>query len=51
MLRYLAQVEVLSNEFIGLVAEAFGLPAEAMDVFFEEHKQGWMQHRAKVVCD
>lgn len=47
MLRYLKQVERLSYEFIALLAEAFGLPRDALATFFEN--DGHMQHRAKVV--
>ncbi|KDQ55561.1 hypothetical protein JAAARDRAFT_691380 [Jaapia argillacea MUCL 33604] len=47
MLRYLKQVEALSYEFINLLAEAFGLPPDALDQFYDRH--GSMQHRAKVV--
>lgn len=49
MLRYLAQLETLSNDFIGLIAEAFGIPRKTMDVFFEEPAH--MQHRAKVISE
>ncbi|TFY65263.1 hypothetical protein EVJ58_g2093 [Rhodofomes roseus] len=37
-LRYLAQVEKLSYEFIGLLAEAFGLPKEIMKGFYEPRR-------------
>ncbi|CCM03893.1 uncharacterized protein FIBRA_06044 [Fibroporia radiculosa] len=47
MLRYLAQVETLSYEFIGLLAEALGLHPEIMKAFYET--DGPTQHRAKVV--
>ncbi|KZT10577.1 Clavaminate synthase-like protein [Laetiporus sulphureus 93-53] len=47
MLRYLAQVERLSYEFSGLIAEAFGLPAEMMQSFYKGDAP--IQHRAKVV--
>lgn len=46
-LRYLAQTEKLSYEFIGLLAEAFGLPREIMRGFYET--DGPTPHRAKVV--
>ncbi|PCH35976.1 Clavaminate synthase-like protein [Wolfiporia cocos MD-104 SS10] len=47
MLRYLAQVEALSYEFIGLLAEAFSLSPDVMKGFYEQ--DGPTQHRAKVV--
>ncbi|KAF9811147.1 hypothetical protein IEO21_06631 [Rhodonia placenta] len=47
MHRYLAQVEKLSYEFIGLLAEALELPQDALKQFYE--KDGLTQHRAKVV--
>lgn len=47
MLRYLVQVENLSNDFIGLIAEAFGISRKDTDVFFDEPAR--MQHRAKVI--
>ena len=46
-MRYLAQVEQLSYEFIGLLAEAFGLPRSIMRGFYET--DGPTPHRAKVV--
>lgn len=45
---YLTQVADLSYEFIGLVAEALGLPRDGLDQFYDAHEK--MQHRAKV-CD
>jgi isopenicillin N synthase-like dioxygenase len=45
-LRYLEAVENLSYEFIGLMAEALGLPPDGLAEFFDG--QGRMQHRAKV---
>jgi len=47
MLRYLAQVEKLSYEFIGLLGEALGLSQDALKAFYEA--DGPTQHRAKVV--
>lgn len=43
---YLTQVADLSYEFIGLVAEALGLPRDGLDQFYDAHEK--MQHRAKV---
>ena len=43
-LRYLAQCEELSNQFIDLIAEALGLNKDAFRVFFDPV----MQHRTKV---
>ncbi|QRV94251.1 2OG-Fe(II) oxygenase family protein [Ceratobasidium sp. AG-Ba] len=46
--RYLSQVEPLSFEFISLLAESLGLPANAFDRFFDDPKES-MVHRSKVV--
>ena len=46
--RYSQQVEDLSFEFIQLIAESLGLPANAFDGFYDEPK-GDMQHRSKFV--
>lgn len=43
-LRYLAQCEELSYQFINLIAEALGLGRNALRMFFDPV----MQHRAKV---
>lgn len=51
-LRYLLQVEQLSYEFIGLLAEAFEVSEEALAPFFvggTKPKPGVMQHRSKIV--
>jgi len=48
ILRYLSQVEKLSYEFINVLAEAFGLAPDALDIFYDKNPGG-MQHRAKVV--
>ena len=42
-MRYLAQCEELSYQFIDLIAEALGLEKDALRVFFDPV----MQHRAK----
>ncbi|KAH9932496.1 uncharacterized protein B0H18DRAFT_1083252 [Fomitopsis serialis] len=47
MLRYLAGVEMLSYEFTNLLAEAFGLPLDALKAFYETEMP--VQHWAKVV--
>ncbi|KII92963.1 hypothetical protein PLICRDRAFT_172985 [Plicaturopsis crispa FD-325 SS-3] len=47
MLRYLAQVQELSYKFISLLAEAFGLPEDALNGFYDA--DDLMQHRAKIV--
>lgn len=44
--KYLTQVAALSYEFIGLVAEALGLPRDGLDQFYDAHEK--MQHRSKV---
>jgi len=44
---YLAQVEALSFEFVGLIADALLLPPGALDPYFEQ--KGKMQHRCKLV--
>ena len=46
MERYLAQVEELGLTFISLLSEAFGLPPNALDDFYDS--KDLMQHRAKV---
>ncbi|THH31412.1 hypothetical protein EUX98_g2783 [Antrodiella citrinella] len=46
-LRYLAQIEVLSFEFIRLIEEALELPSRALDKF--QGESGPLQHRAKVI--
>ncbi|KAI0633491.1 Clavaminate synthase-like protein [Trametes polyzona] len=51
-LRYLAQLEQLSYQFIALVAEAFELSEEALLPFFPggiEPRPGLLQHRSKLV--
>ncbi|TFK90634.1 Clavaminate synthase-like protein [Polyporus arcularius HHB13444] len=51
-LRYLAQVEQLSYEFISLMAEAFELSEDALSPFFNgstKPESGVMQHRSKIV--
>ena len=47
MLRYLAGVEKLSFEFTNLLAEALGLPSDALKAFYETEMP--VQHWAKVV--
>ncbi|KAJ7019080.1 hypothetical protein C8F04DRAFT_1149041 [Mycena alexandri] len=47
MERYLLDVQKLSYEFIGLLAEAFGLPATALAQFYDRDE--FMQHRGKIV--
>lgn len=47
MLRYLAAVEKLSFEFTNLLAEALGLPPDALKAFYETEIP--VQHWAKVV--
>jgi len=46
MERYLAQIQALGYEFIGFLAEAFGLPSDALACFYDE--DDYMQHRGKV---
>ena len=46
MERYLAQVQALGYQFIGLLAEAFGLPSDALARFYDS--DDLMQHRCKV---
>jgi hypothetical protein len=46
MERYLAQVQALGYKFIGLLAEAFGLPSDALSRFYDS--DDLMQHRSKV---
>jgi isopenicillin N synthase-like dioxygenase len=48
LLKYLDQVEKLSWQFTGLMAEALGLAPNAFDCFFEA-SQPSMQHRCKVI--
>ncbi|KAI0769409.1 Clavaminate synthase-like protein [Trametes elegans] len=50
-LRYLAQLEQLSYDFIGLLAESLELPESALEPFFghAKPKPGFLQHRSKVV--
>lgn len=43
---YLQQVQALSYQFISLLAEAFGLPSDALNKFYDADK--FMQHRGKV---
>jgi len=45
--RYLLEVQELSYEFIGLLAEAFGLPSDALKQFYDTDEL--MQHRGKIV--
>lgn len=45
---YIQQVEDLSFQFIQLLAESLGLPANAFDAFYDEPK-GAMQHRSKII--
>ncbi|KAF7973261.1 hypothetical protein HWV62_38745 [Athelia sp. TMB] len=47
MERYLAQVQALGYKFIELLAEAFGLPHDALSQFYDSDEL--MQHRAKIV--
>ncbi|KAF9241863.1 hypothetical protein BU15DRAFT_87087 [Melanogaster broomeanus] len=44
---YLSHVQTLSYHFISLLAEAFGLPSDALDKFYDTDEL--MQHRGKVV--
>lgn len=44
---YLQQVQALSYQFISLLAEAFGLPSDALNKFYDIDEL--MQHRGKVV--
>jgi isopenicillin N synthase-like dioxygenase len=43
---YLQQVQALSYQFISLLAEAFGLPSDALNKFYDTDEL--MQHRGKV---
>lgn len=43
---YLADVQQLSYRFISLLAEAFGLPSDALNEFYDT--DALMQHRGKV---
>ena len=43
---YLAQIQALGYKFIGLLAEAFGLPSDALARFYDS--DDLMQHRGKV---
>ncbi|KAJ7648521.1 hypothetical protein B0H17DRAFT_1103006 [Mycena rosella] len=47
MERYLLDVQDLSYAFIGLLAEAFGLPSDALSQFYDRAEL--MQHRGKIV--
>ena len=47
MLTYLNQLVNLSYEFISLLAEAFGLPSDALSVFYDAAED--MHHRGKIV--
>ncbi|KAF8157427.1 hypothetical protein K438DRAFT_1861527 [Mycena galopus ATCC 62051] len=47
MERYLLEVQDLSYEFIGLLAEAFGLPSDSLKQFYDRDEL--MQHRGKIV--
>jgi hypothetical protein len=47
MTQYLDQVTQLSDEFSSLVAEALGLPPDALARFYD--KPEYMQHRLKVI--
>ncbi|KAJ7232661.1 hypothetical protein B0H12DRAFT_1192298 [Mycena haematopus] len=47
MERYLLEVQALSYEFIGLLAEAFGLPSDSLKQFFDRDER--MQHQGKIV--
>jgi isopenicillin N synthase-like dioxygenase len=44
---YFDHVAKLSYSFISLLAEAFGLPPDALDGFYEAEEN--MQHRGKIV--
>lgn len=44
---YLLQVQALSHRFVRLLAEAFGLPSNALAKFYDSDER--MQHRGKVV--
>jgi hypothetical protein len=46
MERYMVQVQILGYQFIGFLAEAFGLPPDALACFYEPDV--CMQHRSKV---
>lgn len=43
---YLVHVQNLSYRFISLLAEAFGLPSDALNKFYDRDEL--MQHRGKV---
>lgn len=47
MERYLLEVQELSYKFIALISEALGLPANALNKFYDRNEL--MQHRGKVV--
>jgi isopenicillin N synthase-like dioxygenase len=47
MERYMVQVQILGYQFIGFLAEAFGLPPDALACFYEPDV--CMQHRSKIV--
>ena len=42
----MAQIQALGYRFIALLAEAFGLPSDALARFYDSNEL--MQHRAKV---
>jgi len=44
---YLAQIQALGYKFMGLLAEAFGLPSDALARFYDS--DDLMQHRGKIV--
>jgi isopenicillin N synthase-like dioxygenase len=46
MEKYLSQIQALGGHFIELLAEAFGLPSNALARFYDSDDR--MQHRAKV---
>ena len=46
MLKYLSQVQAMSFDFTGLLAEAFGLPPDGLAEFYDTPDA--MQHWSKV---
>lgn len=42
---YLLEVQTLGSHFIGLLAEAIGLPSDALHKFYDSDER--MQHRGK----
>lgn len=50
MITYLEQLGKFGFEFMELLAEAFGLPANAFDQFYKTPKET-QQHRCKVLPD